>query len=137
MIVFVSIYCHPALPPEGQAASHCVKFGGRTTEEIALAFLVTPATLAQHIVRAKAVVRDKAILTKCSCRKILRRLEAVLQVVYLVFNAGYLAEAAGAEWSREAIRLLLDRLIDSHALANGNTLEQVSNWSHLFFELGS
>ena len=53
--------CHPALPSEGQVALTLREVCGLTTEEIARAFLVTPATLAQRIVRAKAVIRDKAI----------------------------------------------------------------------------
>jgi RNA polymerase sigma-70 factor, ECF subfamily len=53
--------CHPVLPPEGQVALTLREVCGLTTEEIARAFLVTPATLAQRIVRAKAVIRDKAI----------------------------------------------------------------------------
>src|SRR5438093_3879831 len=53
--------CHPALPPEGQVALTLREICGLTTEEIARAFLVSPATLAQRIVRAKAVIRDKAI----------------------------------------------------------------------------
>ena len=53
--------CHPALPPEGQVALTLREVCGLTTEEIARAFLVTPATLAQRIVRAKAAIRDKAI----------------------------------------------------------------------------
>jgi RNA polymerase sigma-70 factor (ECF subfamily) len=106
--------CHPALPPEGQVALTLREVCGLTTEEIARAFLVTPATLAQRIVRAKAVIRDKAIpyLVPVS-QELPARLGAVLQVVYLVFNAGYSAETTGAELSREAIRLgrlLLDLL---------------------------
>src|ERR1700690_1087056 len=53
--------CHPALPPEGQVALTLREICGLTTEEIAHAFLITPATLAQRIVRAKAVIRGKAI----------------------------------------------------------------------------
>src|SRR4030095_8260892 len=53
--------CHPALPPEAQVALTLREICGLTTEEIARAFLVTPATLAQRIVRAKALIRDKAI----------------------------------------------------------------------------
>ena len=56
--------CHPALPPEGQVALTLREICGLTTEEIAPAFLVPPATLAQRIVRAKAVIRDKAIPTR-------------------------------------------------------------------------
>ncbi len=106
--------CHPALPPEGQVALTLREVCGLTTEEIAQAFLVTPATLAQRIVRAKAVIRDKAIPYQVPVtQELSARLGAVLQVVYLVFNAGYSAEATGAELSREAIRLgrlLLDLL---------------------------
>ncbi|MGH8674902.1 MAG: RNA polymerase sigma factor, partial [Burkholderiales bacterium] len=106
--------CHPALPPEGQVALTLREVCGLTTEEIARAFLVTPATLAQRIVRAKAVIRDKAIPYQVPVSQELpARLGAVLQVVYLVFNAGYSAETTGAGLSREAIRLgrlLLDLL---------------------------
>jgi RNA polymerase sigma-70 factor (ECF subfamily) len=98
--------CHPALPSEGQVALTLREVCGLTTEEIARAFLVTPATLAQRIVRAKAVIRDKAIPYQVPVSQELpARLGAVLQVVSLVFNAGYSAEVTGAELSREAIRL--------------------------------
>jgi RNA polymerase sigma-70 factor (ECF subfamily) len=102
--------CHPALSPEGQIALTLREVCGLTTEEIARAFLVTPATLAQRIVRAKAVIRDKAIPYQVpASQELPARLGAVLQVVYLVFNEGYSA-AAGAEVTRaeltgEAIRL--------------------------------
>jgi RNA polymerase sigma-70 factor (ECF subfamily) len=102
--------CHPALPPEGQIALTLREVCGLTTEEIARAFLVTPATLAQRIVRAKAVIRDKAIPYQVpASQELPARLGAVLQVVYLVFNEGYSA-AAGSEVTRaeltgEAIRL--------------------------------
>src|SRR5215471_16486224 len=106
--------CHPALPPEGQVALTLREICGLTTEEIAGAFLVTPATLAQRIVRAKALIRDKAIPYQVPATEELpARLGAVLQVVYLIFNEGYSAETTGAELSREAIRLgrlLLDLL---------------------------
>src|ERR1700743_705607 len=102
--------CHPALAPEGQVALTLREVCGLTTEEIARAFLVTPATLAQRIVRAKAVIRDKAIPYQVpASQELPARLGAVLQVVYLVFNAGYSAEVAGYELSREAIRV--DRLV--------------------------
>jgi RNA polymerase sigma-70 factor (ECF subfamily) len=106
--------CHPVLPPEGQVALTLREVCGLTTEEIARAFLVTPATLAQRIVRAKAVIRDKAIPYQApDLQELPARLGAVLQVVYLIFNAGYSAEATRAELSCEAIRLgrlLLDLL---------------------------
>ena len=102
--------CHPALPPEGQLALTLREVCGLTTEEIARAFLVAPATLAQRIVRAKAVIRDKAIPYQVpASQELPERLGAVLQVIYLIFNEGYSA-AAGAEVTRaeltgEAIRL--------------------------------
>ncbi len=106
--------CHPALAPEAQVALTLREVCGLTTEEIARAFLVTPATLAQRIVRAKAVIRDKAIPYQVPVsRELSGRLGAVLQVVYLIFNEGYSSEATGAQLSNEAIRLgrlLLDLL---------------------------
>jgi len=102
--------CHPALPPEGQVALTLREICGLTTEEIARAFLVTPATLAQRIVRAKAKIRETPIPYEVPApQELPERLGAVLQVVYLVFNEGYSA-AAGAEVTRaeltgEAIRL--------------------------------
>src|SRR5499427_2315909 len=102
--------CHPALPPEGQLALTLREICGLTTEEIARAFLVTPATLAQRIVRAKAKIREASIPYEVpSPQELPERLDTVLQVIYLVFNEGYSA-AAGAEVTRaeltgEAIRL--------------------------------
>jgi RNA polymerase sigma-70 factor (ECF subfamily) len=98
--------CHPALPPEGQIALTLREICGLTTEEIARAFLVSPATLAQRIVRAKAVIRDKAIPYQVpASQELPARLGAVLLVVYLIFNEGFTAETTGADLSREAIRL--------------------------------
>src|SRR5260370_39180484 len=98
--------CHPVLPAEGQVALTLREVCGLTTEEIARAFLVTPATLAQRIVRAKAVIRDKAIPYQVpDLQELSARLGAVLQVVYLIFNAGHSAEATRAELSCESIRL--------------------------------
>jgi RNA polymerase sigma-70 factor (ECF subfamily) len=102
--------CHPALPAEGQVALTLREICGLTTEEIARAFLVTPATLAQRIVRAKAKIRETPIPYEVPApQELPERLDAVLQVIYLVFNEGYSA-AAGAEVTRaeltgEAIRL--------------------------------
>jgi len=102
--------CHPALLPEAQVALTLREVCGLTTEEIARAFLVTPATLAQRIVRAKTKIRDTPIPYEVPAPEELpQRLDTVLQVVYLVFNEGYSA-AAGAEVTRaeltaEAIRL--------------------------------
>ncbi len=102
--------CHPALPPEGQVALTLREICGLTTEEIARAFLVTPATLAQRIVRAKTKIRETPIPYEVPTpQELPERLGTVLQVIYLVFNEGYSA-AAGAEVTRaeltgEAIRL--------------------------------
>src|ERR1700722_8702468 len=98
--------CHPALPPEGKVALTLREVCGLTTEEIARAFLVTPATLAQRIVRAKAIIRDKAIPYQVpASQELPARLGAVLLVVYLIFNEGFTTETTSAELSREAIRL--------------------------------
>jgi len=110
--------CHPSLPPEARVALTLREVCGLTTEEIAKAFLVTPRTLAQRIVRAKAKIRDTPIRYEVpSPQELPARLDAVLQVIYLVFNEGYSA-AAGAEVTRaeltgEAIRLgrLLSELL--------------------------
>ena len=102
--------CHPALPPDGRVALTLREVCGLTTEEIARAFLVTPATLAQRIVRAKTRIRETRIPYEVPTpQELPERLDAVLQVIYLVFNEGYSA-AAGAEVTRaeltgEAIRL--------------------------------
>ncbi len=106
--------CHPALPPEAQVALTLREVCGLTTEEIAQAFLVTTSTLAQRIVRAKAVIRAKALPYQVPASQDLpARLGAVLHIVYLVFNAGYSGDATAAALSLEAIRLgrlLLDLL---------------------------
>ena len=102
--------CHPALPQEGQVALTLREVCGLTTEEIARAFLVTPATLAQRIVRAKAKIRETPIPYEVPTpQELPERLHAVLQVIYLVFNEGYSAaegaEVTRAELTGEAIRL--------------------------------
>jgi RNA polymerase sigma-70 factor (ECF subfamily) len=102
--------CHPSLAPEAHIALTLREVCGLTTEEIAKAFLITPRTLAQRIVRAKAKIRETPIPYEVPTpQELPERLGAVLQVIYLVFNEGYSA-AAGAEVTRaeltgEAIRL--------------------------------
>ena len=102
--------CHPALAAEARVALTLREVCGLTTEEIARAFLTTPATLAQRIVRAKAKIRDARIPYQVpAAAELAERLETVLQVVYLVFNEGYSASSGAtvtrAELSGEAIRL--------------------------------
>jgi RNA polymerase sigma-70 factor (ECF subfamily) len=102
--------CHPSLAPEARVALTLREVCGLTTEEIAKAFLTTPGTLAQRIVRAKAKIRETRIPYEVPTpQELPERLGAVLQVIYLVFNEGYSA-ASGAEVTRaeltgEAIRL--------------------------------
>ena len=110
--------CHPALPPDAQIALTLREVCGLTTEEIAHAYLTAPRTVAQRIVRAKAKIRDAGIPYQVPARDELpRRLDAVLHVVYLVFNEGYSASSGSSltrhDLSAEAIRLgrLLAELI--------------------------
>jgi RNA polymerase sigma-70 factor (ECF subfamily) len=102
--------CHPALAPEARVALTLREVCGLTTEEIARAYLTSPATLAQRIVRAKAKIRAARIPYRVPAASDLpERLGTVLHVVYLVFNEGYAASAGEAltrtDLSGEAIRL--------------------------------
>ena len=116
--------CHPVLAPEGRVALTLREVCGLTTEEIARAFLTTPPTLAQRIVRAKAKIRDAHIPYQVpSAEELPERLATVLQVVYLVFNEGYYASSGSsltrADLSGEAIRLgrlLLELLPEPEAM---------------------
>ncbi|GJQ21951.1 MAG: DNA-directed RNA polymerase sigma-70 factor [Bacteroidia bacterium] len=110
--------CHPALASEARTALTLREVCGLTTEEIARAFLTSPPTVAQRIVRAKAKIREAKIPYEIPSHADLPvRLDAVLQVVYLVFNEGYSATSGEtvtrADLSAEAIRLgrLLLRLL--------------------------
>src|SRR5262249_31623256 len=102
--------CHPALAPDAQVALTLREVCGLTTEEIARAFLTPAPTLAQRIVRAKAKIGDARIAYEVPERgELAGRLDAVLRVIYLVFNEGYTA-SSGASLTRhdlsfEAIRL--------------------------------
>ena len=102
--------CHPALTLDAQVALTLREVCALTTEEIARAFLVSPPTVAQRIVRAKAKIRDARIPYQVPSREELpSRLDAVLGVVYLAFNEGYSASAGSSltrcDLSGEAIRL--------------------------------
>ncbi len=102
--------CHPALAADAQAVLTLREICDLTTEEIARAFLATPATIAQRIVRAKGKIREAKIPYQVPSRDELpERLDSVLRVIYLVFNEGYSA-SMGADMTREdltreAIRL--------------------------------
>ena len=102
--------CHPALTLDAQIALTLREVCGLTTEEIGRAFLINPPTVAQRIVRAKAKIRDARIPYQVPSRDELpARLDAVLHVVYLIFNEGYSASSGSSltrcDVSAEAIRL--------------------------------
>lgn len=102
--------CHPALAADAQVALTLREVCGLTTEEIARAFLTTPSTIAQRIVRAKAKIRDARIPYEVPTRaQLAERLHVVLHVVYLVFTEGYAASRGDAhvraDLCAEAIRL--------------------------------
>ncbi|MGE0444691.1 MAG: RNA polymerase sigma factor [Vicinamibacterales bacterium] len=111
--------CHPALPPDAQVAMTLREVCGLKTEDIAAAFLTTPPTIAQRIVRAKAKIKSACIPYQVPPREQLpERLAPVLHVLYLVFNEGYSASSGPSvlrsDLGDEAIRLarLLVELVD-------------------------
>jgi len=116
--------CHPALPPEAQIALTLREVCGLTTEEIARSFLTSAPTIAQRIVRAKVKIREGRIPYEVPpAKEFPERLDAVLHVIYLVFNEGYSPTSGEAvtreELSLEAIRLgrlLLEILPDPEVM---------------------
>lgn len=116
--------CHPSLAPEAQLALTLREVCGLTTEAIARAFLTNPSTLAQRIVRAKNKIRAAGIPYEIPGRgELPLRLDAVLQVIYLVFNEGYSA-TSGSEYIRQELaqeairlgRLVVELLPEAEAL---------------------
>jgi len=100
-LVFIS--CHPVLQPEGRVALTLRLVGGLTTPEIARAFLVPEATLAQRIVRAKKTLAEARVPFEVPPQEELpARLSSVLEVIYLIFNEGYSA-TSGGDWIRPAL----------------------------------
>lgn len=116
--------CHPALPADSRIALTLREVCGLTTEEIARAFLSSPPTIAQRIVRAKNKIKDAKIPYQVpNADELPDRLDTALQVIYLVFNEGYYASSGDqltrADLSGEAIRLgrlLVELLPDPEAI---------------------
>lgn len=97
------IACHPVLATESRVALTLKLLGGLSTDEIARAFLVSESTVAQRIVRAKRALTEKrAAFEEPDAAMLADRLDAVLEVIYLVFNEGY-AATRGADWLRPAL----------------------------------
>jgi len=114
----IFVCCHPALPPQSQVALTLREVCGLTTEQVARAFLTRTPAMAQRIVRAKASIKQQGLPYEVpGGAELAPRLDAVLRVIYLVFNEGYSASSgallARAELSDEAIRLarLLHKLL--------------------------
>ncbi|HTM48055.1 MAG TPA: DUF6596 domain-containing protein [Bryobacteraceae bacterium] len=95
--------CHPVLPPEARVGLTLRLAGGLTTAEIARAFLVPEATMAQRIVRAKRTLAEKRVSFEIPrVAELAVRVPSVLEVIYLIFNEGYSA-TAGGDWMRPAL----------------------------------
>src|SRR5713226_3321071 len=109
-LILLFMCCHPALTPSSAIALTLRAVGGLTTAEIANAFLVPEATMAQRISRAKHSIKSSGVPFRLpTSQERAQRLGAVLHVLYLIFNEGYTSSAGRhlqrLELSREAIRL--------------------------------
>src|SRR5689334_6314553 len=103
LLRLVFIACHPALSTEARVALTLRLLGGLTTGEIARAFLVPEATIAQRIVRAKRTLAEKRVPFEVPRgAELMARLSSVLEVIYLIFNEGY-AATIGDDWMRPAL----------------------------------
>ena len=103
LLRLILIACHPVLSAEGRAALTLRLLGGLTTDEIARAFLVPEATVAQRIVRAKRALSDARVPFEVPRgSELAARLTSVLEVIYLIFNEGYSA-TAGDDWMRPGL----------------------------------
>ncbi|QBB69803.1 RNA polymerase sigma factor [Pseudolysobacter antarcticus] len=126
LLRLVFIACHPVLSTEARIALTLRLLGGLTTDEIARAFLIPEATLAQRIVRAKRTLAEAHVPFEVPRKsELAARLSSVLEVIYLIFNEGYSA-TAGADWMRpalceEALRLgrILAELVPQEAEVHG------------------
>jgi RNA polymerase sigma factor (sigma-70 family) len=125
MLRLIFTACHPVLVPEQRAALTLKLIAGLSTHEIARAFLVSEATLAQRIVRAKRTLSEARVPYELPRGEALgERLTSVLEVVYLVFNEGYTA-TAGEDWMRPALvedALRLGRMLAALAPAEPEVL---------------
>jgi RNA polymerase sigma-70 factor, ECF subfamily len=133
----VLLCCHPALDRDTQVALTLRLVGGLTTPEIASAFLIPEATLAQRIVRAKRKIRDAGVPLSIPAN-LDQRVDALLGVIYLIFNEGYLSRGESAETIRvdlvdEAVRLtrLVDELLPEHPEVEGLLALEMFNQSRL------
>ncbi|NRR32843.1 RNA polymerase sigma factor [Oxalobacteraceae bacterium] len=103
MLRLVFTACHPLLPTEGRVALTLRLLGGLSTTEIARAYLVPEATVAQRIVRAKRTLAEARVPFEVPrAQELGERLASVLQVIYLIYNEGYSA-SSGADWMRPAL----------------------------------
>ena len=125
-LALLFLCCHPALSAPSQLALTLRAVGGLTTAEIASAFLVPEATMAQRISRAKATIRDDGLRFEMpAASERAERLRVVMQVLYLVFNEGYAASSGPslqrADLTSEAIRLtrMLRRLVPDEGEVTG------------------